>query len=209
MYLATASTHAYNTRVSITGRASSECLPAVQIKTPEEAERFVRELDAECLPLILDSNGNHVVQRCLQKFAAVHTAKIQALVRQNCLDVARHRHGCCVLQRCMDYAPAETKRRLVLAVAAHGLELSQNAFGNYVVQVRAAPFAGRVPVSDCTSSRSPHLWPQRVPGSGEHRTEHRPEHLTNRAPNGTPAGTPTERNTGRNTYRAQSCRERI
>jgi hypothetical protein len=45
----------------------------------------------------------------------------------------------------MDYATAEKKRELVLAAAGHGLELSQNAFGNYVVQVRClreAPLVG-------------------------------------------------------------------
>lgn len=62
---------------------------------------------------------------------------IMDTVAAHCHDVARHRHGCCVLQRCMDYAGPERKRDLVLRVSQHGLDLSQNAFGNYVVQVRS------------------------------------------------------------------------
>jgi hypothetical protein len=45
----------------------------VQIGTPDEAALFVKELQRDCLALILDGNGNHVIQRCLQKFDAVHT----------------------------------------------------------------------------------------------------------------------------------------
>ena len=48
----------------------------VQIDTSEEAAQFVKELepmDPDCLGLVLDGNGNHVIQRCLQKFAACHT----------------------------------------------------------------------------------------------------------------------------------------
>jgi Pumilio-family RNA binding repeat len=69
--------------------------------------------------------------------ALLRVQAIHDLVRDNCRDVATHRHGCCVLQRCMDYAASGKKRELVMAAAGHGLELSQNAFGNYVVQVRA------------------------------------------------------------------------
>jgi hypothetical protein len=107
----------------------------VQIDAPEDAEYFVREIEPDCLALVLDANGNHVIQRCLQKFRAPHTDPIHEVVLSNCLNVARHRHGCCVLQRCIDYTMPERRQALAMAVAEHGLGLSQNAYGNYVVQV--------------------------------------------------------------------------
>jgi hypothetical protein len=107
----------------------------VQIDAPEDAEFFVREIEPDCLALVLDANGNHVIQRCLQKFRAPHTDPIHEVVLSNCLNVARHRHGCCVLQRCIDYMSPERQQALAMAVAEHGLGLSQNAYGNYVVQV--------------------------------------------------------------------------
>jgi hypothetical protein len=110
----------------------------VQIETPEEAAMFIEQLKPVALRLILDGNSNHVIQRCLQKFDACHTQVILDTVAQHSFDVACHRHGCCVLQRCMDYAIPRCKRDLVMRVSEHGLELSQNAFGNYVVQVRPA-----------------------------------------------------------------------
>ena len=49
-------------------------------------------------------------------------------------DVATHRHGCCVLQRCIDAAPPPHRARIVAAVADASLILAQDPFGNYVVQ---------------------------------------------------------------------------
>jgi hypothetical protein len=111
----------------------------VQLGVPEDTQRFVAELEPDCLALILDANGNHVIQRCLQKFGAAHTGPIYNVVLANCLHVAQHRHGCCVLQRCIDYATPDKRQELALAVAEHGLSLSQNAYGNYVVQVWPFP----------------------------------------------------------------------
>jgi hypothetical protein len=41
------------------------------------------------------------------------------------VDIATHRHGCCVLQRCIDFATPAQKRRLIDQIASHALPLSQ------------------------------------------------------------------------------------
>lgn len=55
-------------------------------------------------------------------------------IAQNIVSVATHKHGCCVLQRCIDYATPRQKTLLTKSVIQHALELVQDAFGNYVVQ---------------------------------------------------------------------------
>jgi Pumilio-family RNA binding repeat len=57
------------------------------------------------------------------------------------MQVATHRHGCCVLQRCIDFASDAQRQQLVDEISANALSLvqvlsilSQDAFGNYVVQ---------------------------------------------------------------------------
>ncbi len=50
------------------------------------------------------------------------------------MEIATHRHGCCVLQRCIDFATPSQKKALVEVISTHALVLSQDAFGNYVVQ---------------------------------------------------------------------------
>lgn len=44
---------------------------------------------------------------------------------ERCVDIATHRHGCCVLQRCIDHATEEQKAALVEQVVANGLQLGQ------------------------------------------------------------------------------------
>lgn len=50
------------------------------------------------------------------------------------MEVATHRHGCCVLQRCIDHASPDQQRQLVNEIIKNSLYLVQDPFGNYVVQ---------------------------------------------------------------------------
>lgn len=51
-----------------------------------------------------------------------------------CIEVATHRHGCCVLQRCIDHANDHQRERIVNEIIQNALSLVQDPFGNYVVQ---------------------------------------------------------------------------
>lgn len=53
---------------------------------------------------------------------------------ENCVIVGTHRHGCCVLQRCIDHASGHQKAELIAAITNNAHELVQNPFGNYVLQ---------------------------------------------------------------------------
>ncbi|KAJ7367216.1 hypothetical protein DFH08DRAFT_1005493 [Mycena albidolilacea] len=64
-------------------------------------------LSLHVMVLIKDLNGNHVIQKCLNKLAPEDNQAcfiIYNAVAANCIEVATHRHGCCVLQRCIDHA---------------------------------------------------------------------------------------------------------
>lgn len=47
----------------------------------------------------------------------------------HCAEIATHRHGCCVLQRCVDFSTGAQRQRLVAEIAANALFLSQDPFG--------------------------------------------------------------------------------
>lgn len=48
--------------------------------------------------------------------------------------VGTHRHGCCVLQRCIDHASGHQKAQLISQITADAFALVQDPFGNYVLQ---------------------------------------------------------------------------
>lgn len=91
-------------------------------------------LSLHVVVLIKDLNGNHVIQKCLNKLAPDDNQFIYNAVAANCVEVATHRHGCCVLQRCIDHASDHQRVQLVNEITYNALTLVQDPYGNYVVQ---------------------------------------------------------------------------
>eukprot|EP00246_Nothoceros_aenigmaticus_P016368 TRINITY_DN739_c0_g1_i1.p1 TRINITY_DN739_c0_g1~~TRINITY_DN739_c0_g1_i1.p1 ORF type:complete len:401 (-),score=70.00 TRINITY_DN739_c0_g1_i1:932-2134(-) len=104
------------------------------LKSPEQVSMVINSLQPGVVTLIKDLNGNHVVQRCLQRLSTDDSQFIFDAAATHCVEIATHRHGCCVLQRCVDFASGSQRQRLVSEIAANALVLSQDPFGNYVVQ---------------------------------------------------------------------------
>ncbi|XP_002975751.2 pumilio homolog 12 [Selaginella moellendorffii] len=104
------------------------------LKSPEQVSMVTSSLMQGVVTLIKDSNGNHVVQKCLQKLSNEDIQFIIDAAARHCVDIGTHRHGCCVLQRCIDFASGTQCHFLVSEIAANALILSQDQYGNYVVQ---------------------------------------------------------------------------
>jgi len=101
---------------------------------PTAASILTRALAPAAARLCIDSHGNHVIQRILLKLSYHHSRFVFEAVAASVGDVARHRHGCCVIQRCLDSPPTKARSQLVLRIVEKALELMQDAYGNYVVQ---------------------------------------------------------------------------
>jgi hypothetical protein len=104
------------------------------LKTPEQISLVIAALEPGVVTLIKDLNGNHVVQRCLQRLTNEDNQFLFDAAAKHCVEIATHRHGCCVLQRCVDHSSGAQRDCLVAEIAANGFRLSQDPFGNYVVQ---------------------------------------------------------------------------
>ncbi|KAA8573651.1 hypothetical protein MFRU_001g03850 [Monilinia fructicola] len=127
------------------------------ISTPGQIQTIIGALRFRVVELIQDLNGNHVIQKCLNKLSPADAQFIFDAVGQHCVDVGTHRHGCCVLQRCIDHASGDQKAWLIRQISNNAFVLVQDPFGNYVVQYildlnepiftepLVAMFAGRVP----------------------------------------------------------------
>lgn len=61
-------------------------------------------------------------------FKPEHNQFIYDSIAANVILVATHRHGCCVIQRCIDHAKGDQKEFLVNEIIFHGLELVQVSF---------------------------------------------------------------------------------
>ncbi|CAE6520594.1 unnamed protein product [Rhizoctonia solani] len=95
---------------------------------------IIMALSMHVVTLIKDLNGNHVIQKCLNRLIPEDNQFIYNAVAAHCVEVATHRHGCCVLQRCIDHASDSQRIQLVTEITFNALTLVQDPYGNYVVQ---------------------------------------------------------------------------
>lgn len=95
----------------------------------EQRALVISALTPGVVSLIKDLNGNHVVQRCLQRLGPDDSQFVYDAARKHCVEIATHRHGCCVLQRCIDFATPMQKTELVAEVGRNALPLSQVRLG--------------------------------------------------------------------------------
>ncbi|QRV73903.1 Pumilio-family RNA binding repeat [Ceratobasidium sp. AG-Ba] len=113
--------------------------PAVQkmidfLSTQRQIHSIITALSMHVVTLIKDLNGNHVVQKCLNCLIPEDNQFIYNAIAAHCVEVATHRHGCCVLQRCIDHASDSQRIQLVTEITFNALTLVQDPYGNYVVQ---------------------------------------------------------------------------
>ncbi|CAH0478875.1 unnamed protein product [Peronospora belbahrii] len=95
---------------------------------------IVEALKDDAVRLCIDSNGNHVIQRALQFMKPEYNQFVFDAVCKECTTVGTHRHGCCVLQRCLDAANTMQKAAVIEQVERQAMKLMQDPYGNYVVQ---------------------------------------------------------------------------
>eukprot|EP01102_Stenamoeba_stenopodia_P013648 TRINITY_DN445_c0_g1_i2.p1 TRINITY_DN445_c0_g1~~TRINITY_DN445_c0_g1_i2.p1 ORF type:complete len:746 (-),score=122.39 TRINITY_DN445_c0_g1_i2:341-2578(-) len=113
------------------------------LNSPTQIQIVINALRSSVVALIQDLNGNHVIQRFLNKLSAEDNQFVYDAVAGHCVAVATHRHGCCVLQRCIDHAADRQKIQLVKEITSNALTLVQDPYGNYVVQyVLDLPYLG-------------------------------------------------------------------
>ncbi|KAL3481121.1 armadillo-type protein [Aspergillus californicus] len=104
------------------------------ISTPDQTQTVIFSLKDHVVDLVQDLNGNHVIQKCLNRLSGEDSQFIYEAVGANCVVVGTHRHGCCVLQRCIDHASGDQRARLIAQITSNAFSLVQDPFGNYVVQ---------------------------------------------------------------------------
>jgi hypothetical protein len=104
------------------------------VDAPEQVQTIINSLSGRVVELVQDLNGNHVIQKCLNRLGAQNSEFIYDAVGKHCVIVGTHRHGCCVLQRCIDHSTGYQRAQLIARITENAFALVQDPFGNYVVQ---------------------------------------------------------------------------
>lgn len=97
---------------------------------------LVKGLKPYIIELIKDLNGNHVIQKILNKYSPENCQFIYDSIIADLLVVATHKHGCCVLQKCLNHVNATQLTAFSNEILNYETftRLVNDQFGNYVLQ---------------------------------------------------------------------------
>ena len=115
-------------------RVAQKVIEQMKNAPSEQVTVLAQALALQVPQLVKDLNGNHVIQECLQRFPPGDCQFIHEVLSANVVEFGTHRHGCCVLQRCIEHGNHDQKMCLVSEIINNGLFLVQDPFGNYLLQ---------------------------------------------------------------------------
>jgi hypothetical protein len=104
------------------------------LKTEEQLNEFNEIFENYLIDLSKDVNGNHIVVKYLNLFSYPINQFIYDTVINDFIELATHKHGCCVMQKCIDYANTKQRHELILRVIHNTYILMCDQYGNYVLQ---------------------------------------------------------------------------
>ncbi|KIX10017.1 uncharacterized protein Z518_01098 [Rhinocladiella mackenziei CBS 650.93] len=106
------------------------------VLTDQQAS-LVKELDGpnlQILKVVKDQNGNHVVQKAIERIPGEHIQFIVDAHRGQMAKMSTHQYGCRVVQRMLEHCQPKAKRIILDELLEHILPLVSDSYGNYVVQ---------------------------------------------------------------------------
>jgi len=106
------------------------------LEGPGNAEQLLitNELHGEVLRLVGNQNGNHVIQKCIEKMPTDQVGFIINSFRGEVKRMARHTYGCRVLQRLIEHCVVGQLDGIVSELVDEVEELAKDEYGNYVIQ---------------------------------------------------------------------------
>ncbi|KAG0180382.1 mRNA binding protein puf3 [Apophysomyces sp. BC1021] len=100
----------------------------------EQQAKLVGELDGCVLKCIKDQNGNHVIQKAIERVPAQHIQFIIDAFHGQVYNLATHPYGCRVIQRMFEHCTDSQTGPLLNELHRCTNQLVQDQYGNYVIQ---------------------------------------------------------------------------
>ena len=100
----------------------------------EQQATLVKELDGHVLKCVKDQNGNHVVQKAIERVPAQHIQFIIHAFNGQVQALAAHPYGCRVIQRMLEHCDEAAQASILAELHACTSSLVQDQYGNYVTQ---------------------------------------------------------------------------
>lgn len=100
----------------------------------DQQAQLVRELEQHVLKCVKDQNGNHVIQKAIERVPAVHIQFVINAFTGQVHGLAMHPYGCRVIQRMLEHCEEPTRSAVLHELHACAAALIIDQYGNYVTQ---------------------------------------------------------------------------
>ena len=100
----------------------------------DQQASLVKELEHQVLKCVKDQNGNHVVQKAIERIPAEHIHFIISAFTGQVHGLATHPYGCRVVQRMLEHCRDPSRKQLLEELHACAPSLIVDQYGNYVTQ---------------------------------------------------------------------------
>jgi mRNA-binding protein PUF3 len=100
----------------------------------DQQAELVKELEPEVLKCVKDQNGNHVVQKAIERVPTEHIQFVIDAFRGQVHILATHPYGCRVIQRILEYCKPHDQAAVLEELHQCATMLITDQYGNYVTQ---------------------------------------------------------------------------
>lgn len=100
----------------------------------DQQASLVKEIEPDVLKCVKDQNGNHVIQKAIERVPLEHIQFVFDAFVGQVYTLATHPYGCRVIQRMLEHCGEMAQSSLLRELHACGAALIQDQYGNYVTQ---------------------------------------------------------------------------
>lgn len=95
---------------------------------------MMKELESQVIKCVKDQNGNHVIQKAIERVPSEHIQFIVNAFTGEVWRLATHPYGCRVIQRMLEHCEESSRLSILAEIHACSENLISDQFGNYVIQ---------------------------------------------------------------------------
>jgi mRNA-binding protein PUF3 len=100
----------------------------------DQQASIVKELENNVLKCVKDQNGNHVIQKAIERVPSQHIQFIINAFHEQVQRLATHPYGCRVIQRMLEHCEEKARQSILAELHSCVPTLIIDQFGNYVIQ---------------------------------------------------------------------------
>ena len=104
------------------------------LNTTSICRNFITIIKPIVKDIIIDINGSHIVLKMIDNNKGIYSKVIYNEIKENIINISTHKHGCCVLQKCIERASQNAHNELCHIIVAKSRELIIDQCGNYIIQ---------------------------------------------------------------------------